>query len=45
MKLRQTIEEYFNYLPQNDNVQKDAYDKIKSILKGKITDKCVSWKK
>jgi replicative DNA helicase len=39
------VEEYLNSITEKDKQQKSAVDKIKGILKGKITNKNLDWKK
>ncbi len=39
------IEEYINSLPEKDDTDETAVDKIKKIIKGKVTNAGIDWKK
>lgn len=39
------VEEYLNSLAEKEDQQESAVDKIKKIMKGKITNKDLDWKK
>lgn len=39
------VEEYLNSLPEKDETDETAVVKIRKILKGKITNPGVDWKK
>ena len=39
------VEEYINSLPEKDVTEETAVDKIKKIMKGKITNPGIDWKK
>ena len=39
------VEEYLNSITEKDEQQKSAVDEIKRIMKGKITNKNLDWKK
>ncbi|WP_018616386.1 DUF6364 family protein [Segetibacter koreensis] len=39
------IEEYINSLPEKDDAEENAVDKIKKIMQGKVTEPQVDWKK
>lgn len=39
------FEEYFNSLPEKDETEETAVDKIKKIMNGKITNPNIDWKK
>ncbi len=39
------VEEYFNSLPEKDEKEETAVDKIKKIMKGKVTNPGANWKK
>jgi Family of unknown function (DUF6364) len=39
------VEEYLNSITEKDDQQESAVDKIKKIMKGKITNKNPDWKK
>lgn len=39
------FEEYFNSLPEKDEAEETAVDKIKKIMNGKIAGQNIDWKK